>query len=728
MNHFISGILKIVLLEGSIALLLIDAVAGDRFEKQRSRAHGVLAGLMVFAWCNYGSLRHDVDLMQVLSSIPLILFCGFLVGFAFDSQRAVRTAAFGAWAKADPKRLGRAVALFLTVAMLTLGAALGFFPLKVPLVTSLLSYPGAKLVAVGLIGLLAWIARRIAAGEKKLPTFVPKLLERPKPLAIVLVVLLSGGWVGGGVAAGKLPLIHQWEQFHFLLGAKYQGEVGWFNLYKAAILADKETANVLGTMPTTRDLTTFEQMPIDVALRDADQVRARFSPERWAEFKADWAAMARLWPINWTSVMNDHGNSNSPAWSIIAAPIARLVPVSARGQALLGWIDMLLMLGLWLAVWQSFGHRAASVGLFIWAAPPLVFDYLSGSFLRWDWLFAIGIAACFLKQKRYAWAGGFFGFAFATKLFPIFFGVALGVRALLVWKDTKVFKKEYLRFGISAAAVGAGAVVLSTLMFGTGAWKEYAQRIEVAQVEKFYAIQYSFRTVYLQHAATPLGRWGEALFPPDLAQRRPEVELCKRSADTSTTSSCTKELSGCGDGHSFALNCTVEGQCSCVRSGVTTRSFTRELPCAQSDAERTRLFEQECSYPKDYSFGFLVGRVLFSLLILVLIRRAEDIEAFLLGPLLVFTWLTVNMYYWNMLGLLALGLVLRSERPHQRASFGMLIGLHVVFMGYYLYQHLNRGLTEGYAVAWMLTALVIGTAVAELTRWRQPSQEPPAPS
>ena len=33
----------------------------------------------------------------------------------------------------------------------------------------------------------------------------------------------------------------------------------------------------------------------------------------------------------------------------------------------------------------------------------------------------------------------------------------------------------------------------------------------------------------------------------------------------------------------------------------------------------------------------------------------SDVEAFTLGPLLVFTWLTVNMYYWNMLGLLALG-------------------------------------------------------------------------
>ncbi|HEY0880151.1 MAG TPA: hypothetical protein VGD87_01415, partial [Archangium sp.] len=69
MNHYISGILKIVLLEGSIALLLMDALAPDRLEKVRLRAHAVLAGLMVFAWANWGSLRHDIEVGAALSSI-----------------------------------------------------------------------------------------------------------------------------------------------------------------------------------------------------------------------------------------------------------------------------------------------------------------------------------------------------------------------------------------------------------------------------------------------------------------------------------------------------------------------------------------------------------------------------------------------------------------------------------------------------------------------------------
>lgn len=631
MNHFISGIIKIILLEGSIALLLMELVAQGRFEKERLRAHGVLAGVMVFAWCNYGALRHGTNVWWVLASIPVIVISGLLIARAFSAHVST------------------------------------WFPL-------------------------------------------PPI---SKPLAVAAVVGLSGTWVSTGVAAGHLPLVHPWEQFHFYMGAKYQRELGWFNLYKAAIFADQETIGVLRGMSSTRELTTFEPVSVDVALQDAAKVRSRFSDAQWLSFKSDWVAMAKTWSINWHQVMSDHGNSNSPAWALLASPLAHWVPISAQGQALLGWLDMVLMLGLWLCIWQTFGHKAASVGLFIWAAPPIVFDYLAGSFLRWDWLFAVGLAACFLHRRRYGWAGGFFGFAVATKLFPIFFGVALGIRALIQAWPQKRLAREYWRFGIAAAVTAGAAVVISAGLFGVDAWKEYAQRIKVAQVEKFYAIQYSFRSVYLQWAATPAERWGEAIFPSDLAQRSPAVELCENHDTSSTDSTCRSELSACGDNHRFALDCRSDGQCSCSKDGMVQKTFVRELPCAQSTAERERLFQQECGFPVDYSFGFLVAKILFSLLIALLLFRADDVEAFLLGPLLVFTWLTVNMYYWNMLGLLALGLTLRAAKPAQRQSFVLLIGLHVIFMVFYLYQHLNRGLTEGYAVAWLLTVLVAGVSVSE---------------
>ena len=93
MNHYLSGILKIILLEGSIALLLIDAVARERFTLARARAHGILAGLMVFGWANWGLPRGNIEVSRTLASIPIIVFCGFVIGLAFSRNRDERLAA-----------------------------------------------------------------------------------------------------------------------------------------------------------------------------------------------------------------------------------------------------------------------------------------------------------------------------------------------------------------------------------------------------------------------------------------------------------------------------------------------------------------------------------------------------------------------------------------------------------------------------------------------------------
>jgi hypothetical protein len=42
------------------------------------------------------------------------------------------------------------------------------------------------------------------------------------------------GYCWLGVRNDSIAWVHQHEQFHFYFGAKYQKEVGWFDLYKAS--------------------------------------------------------------------------------------------------------------------------------------------------------------------------------------------------------------------------------------------------------------------------------------------------------------------------------------------------------------------------------------------------------------------------------------------------------------------------------------------------------------
>jgi hypothetical protein len=478
MNHFISGIIKIILLEAHAGLLLFDRVVGDRFLKQRKVAFIGIAAAMVYAWTNYGGFH-----------------------------------------------------------------------------------------------------------------------------------------------------VHYWEQFHFYLGAKYQKEVGWFDLYKAAVLADAETTHRI-SVPQIRDNTTFDLVPIQTAFDDRARIVGNFGPERWEEFKRDWTALL-MQPIDPNRVVQDHGNSNSPGWALIAHPIAELVPFSPQGQVFLGMLDFILMAVMWWFIWKAFDWKLTCIALVMWAAPPNVFDYLGGSFLRWDWLFALGLAMVMMKKERWATAGALLGYAVASKLFPLWFGVAFGMRAAITcWRDKKIHEK-YRRFAMGAAACGAAVVLLSSAMFGGfWVWTDYKRRIDTAVHEKFYAIQYSLKTVYLQIEESPLSELSEhLLFPAEMKQNRNDVDA------------------------------------------------------------------------NDHVFGLTLFQLLFTAMVLLLVLRTDEIGAFTLGPMLVFTWLTVNMYYWNMFGLMALGL---ARREGQNPALGALMALHAIFMGFFLYQHTNHGVSEGYMVALQL--------------------------
>jgi hypothetical protein len=308
--------------------------------------------------------------------------------------------------------------------------------------------------------------------------------------------------------------------------------------------------------------------------------------------------------------------------------------------------------------------------MLVWAAPPFVFSYLGGSFLRWDWLFALGMTVVMMKREKWLYAGLFFGFAVATKLFPLFFGLALAFRAALTcWRDKKIHQR-YKQMVIGTAISGTAAVALASVMFGGfWVWPEYKRRMDTTIHERFYSNQYSLRTVYLQWRVSA---------------------GCMLSDCRSDNLECSPNIcKGC---------CNANGTRSFDNLGLTWL-FPADMKQGRPDVDLS-----------DFSFGLKVAQLLLTLMVLLLVFRSDDISAFSLGPLLVFTWLVVNAYYWNMLGLLALGLALREG---QKPALGALMALHAIFMGFYLYQHTNHGVSEGYMVGFQLCLLVLGFAYFE---------------
>ncbi|MFL5319766.1 MAG: glycosyltransferase family 87 protein [Myxococcaceae bacterium] len=434
-----------------------------------------------------------------------------------------------------------------------------------------------------------------------------------------------------GNARGGGGMVHYWEQFHFYMGTKYLKEVNSFDLYKAALIADRETVNRVAGLQTIREIHTFEQIPVAQALSETPRIKAQFTPERWEAFKADWIEWTRM-PVDWNGVLNDHGNSNSPAWAIIATPLANLLPLNHGSLVFIASLDMALLAAMLFMLYRTFGVRAASIFVVLWSCTPLLFDYLAGSFLRWDWIFALTLSACFLKQKRYALAGGFLGYAIGTKLFPLFFGVAFAVQALIETVRTKKLQRKYIRFAAGVFGTYAALALVSSVMFGPRIWVDYKDRIEVAQQEKFYGIQYSLRTVFLQVAeSTPSELANGWFFPGEIKQARADVNL------------------------------------------------------------------------SDHRVSFFLVQLLFTALIFAMAARTDEVSAFTLGSLLVYVWLVVNMYYWEMLALTAVGFALRRDK----LSIPGLIWLHFNFALLYFYQHTRHGYAEGYVVALFIAVGVV---------------------
>jgi hypothetical protein len=461
--------------------------------------------------------------------------------------------------------------------------------------------------------------------------------------ALAVIALFS--WTNYGTLRGGGNLVHRWEQYHFFFGSKFLPEVNYFDLYKATILADRELGGrITSGLRITRDLATFDDETVETALpvSERTRIRANFSDGRWHDFVADWDTLSRG-NANWAQVLDDHGNSGSPAWALIAAPIARLVGIGPTGQTIMGLIDPLLMLALFIACFYTFGTRPTCTMLIIWSMVPFSFDYLAGSLLRWDWLFALGMCLVFWRRDKPLTAGAFLGYAVASKLFPLFFGVAFGFSAgWRMWRMRQL-DRRVVRFVAGVVLAGVIAVAASSAMFGgLAVWKSYERRISTAQTEKFYNNQYSFRTLFLQVAhSTPRELAEGWMEPREIKQSRREVDIANHRGT------------------------------------------------------------------------FFFWQLVLTALVAVAVARGEELEALAAGPLLVYVWLVVNAYYWNMLALPALAWSLR-EFDGRRGRLAPLLFLHVLLIWFYVYQHLNHGFAEGYFVGVLMLALLLVYFVTSL--------------
>jgi hypothetical protein len=288
--------------------------------------------------------------------------------------------------------------------------------------------------------------------------------------------------------------IHQNRPFHFhefvhyYLGPKYFSELGYLGLYDCLSLADREIANEEEHAPRisgiVRDLADILiDKPVEQGIDECRAgARLRFSDARWAAFKDDVRALARLTPDgSWNAVVFDAGFNPPPSLIVVSSTITNLIPIEAgtRPTYLLATgIDLALLVVCFFMARAALGDVTAAVFVtFFGASFVSHYSWNGGSVMRFTWFVAVVLGILALKQRRWMLAGGLLAFATCDRIFPLAFAAAAMIPIALRARHSPEHRAILRRFGLGFGAVVVVLVTASLVMFGPSAWRMFFMRI-----------------------------------------------------------------------------------------------------------------------------------------------------------------------------------------------------------------------------------------------------------
>lgn len=218
--------------------------------------------------------------------------------------------------------------------------------------------------------------------------------------------------------------IDSYDVIHYYLGARYFKELGYYDLYPAAILADHEHrpfTNRLFEYRAQDRKSGYQIRLLQDGIDRGRQIRSeRFTAERWQQFEHDFLYLQRNFQLTktlWRTLVNDRGFNATPAWIFLMKPIAEWVPVEK-----IKWlcaIDILFLAIALLAIRWAYGNTTALWSLlFFMLSYSLRWPVISWTFFRYDWVCALMLAMTFIKKGHYFIAGWLTGIAGLFRIFP----------------------------------------------------------------------------------------------------------------------------------------------------------------------------------------------------------------------------------------------------------------------------------------------------------------------
>jgi hypothetical protein len=343
---------------------------------------------------------------------------------------------------------------------------------------------------------------------------------RERPMRALLVALAA-------VAAFSVPVyfnffnyhyggfVNPHEFFHYYLGSKYAREVGYFDLYNAALVADAETGLAFPRDGEIIDLGTYGYRSVPSVLAESDRIKARFSPARWQEWVNDVSYFKRrLRGPPWGELLRDMGYNATPVWSMLvgAGLTGRIGTGNASGMTLLALLDVVLLAAAVLCVGWAFGAwPALLMVVFVASSYLMAHVHMKGALLRTDFVVALVAAMCLLRKGRHGLAGALVGYSTLARVFPALFLFGpvgkLGSELVPVAREAaRRLRSSSLRVALIAAHAAAAAILLGLFWLAIGGGLRELFASNLAGGWSLFSIAIVPATVAL--AAASLTAWG----------------------------------------------------------------------------------------------------------------------------------------------------------------------------------------------------------------------------
>ena len=272
--------------------------------------------------------------------------------------------------------------------------------------------------------------------------------------------------------------VHGWDTFHYYIGGKYFKEMRYERLYECVATADSEEPGLRRRVELRKmtNLRTNVVEKTDEILAHPERCKQHFTDARWESFKNDLRYFRTLeGPRRWDDAQTDHGFNGTPVWAILGSALANLAPASRLDVLVLDAIDVVMLTAMTLLMWWAFGWRAVSVALLVFATNfPSRWDWIGGSFLRYDWLCWMGVGVCLMKKERPFWAGVALAYAALLRIFPGFLFVAPLIALGYHYVKTRQWERRFVRLIMGAAVAVAVLVPVSfATSGGPGIYPEF---------------------------------------------------------------------------------------------------------------------------------------------------------------------------------------------------------------------------------------------------------------